>query len=245
MNTNIRSLTILLILFTLFSASGCAESPPEPAAAPEVVRVAITPAAHHTGLAVSTCAASIDSASFEIIEVYASQAQADLLIHLGEPSPADVFAAQIAREDLVIILHPDNPAGSLTLNQVQQLFSGKIQNWSALDGDDLPVQVWSLLPADETRPVFISTVMENSLIATTASLAPTPEIMLATVTGTPAAIGFLPRSWINADITAILPGVSMPVLVAADGEPQGAARELVACLQGEVGQELLAAFFSE
>jgi phosphate transport system substrate-binding protein len=245
MNRKPRALLIFLALWVLFGAAGCTEGLPEIAATQELVRVAITPAARHTGLAVSTCAATISGASFEVSEVYASQAEADLQIRLGEPQPAAAFAAQIASEELVIVLHPDNTASSLTLNQVQQLFSGNIHSWAELGGEDIAVQVWSLLPADETRRAFIQTVLGGNQLATTASLAPTPEIMAATVASHPAAIGFLPRSWNAPDLTAILPGVSMPVLVVAESEPQGAARELVACLQGEVGQEALVAFFPD
>jgi hypothetical protein len=235
-------LAALIVTITVFTA-GCSSDPPEPTPAPDIVHVAITPSARDTGLAVSTCAAAIGGAQFEITEVYASQAEADLLIRLGEPTPAPGFAAQIAREDLVVVIHPDNPAGSLTLDEVQQLFTGKIQNWAEIGGEDAPVQVWSLLPADETRAAFTSGVLENGMIATTAYLAPTPEIMADTIASTPNAIGFLARSWSSGPLTAILPGVSMPVLVVAENEPQGAARELVACLQSETGQELLTVFF--
>jgi hypothetical protein len=232
----------LAVMVTILAA-GCSSDPIEPTPAPQIIRVAITPAARETGLAVSTCAAGISGAHFEITEVYASQAQADLVIRLGEPTPASGFAAQIAREDLVVVIHPDNPAGSLTLDEVQQLFTGKIQNWAEIGGDDAPVQVWSPLPADETRTAFTHGVLENGMIATTAFLAPTPQIMADTIASTPNAIGFLARSWSRGPLTAILPGVSLPVLVVAESEPQGAARELVVCLQSDAGQELLSAFF--
>ena len=237
--------TVLWALLTALVAlsASCGEQPPEVTATPEVVRVAITPSARYAGLAVSTCAASITGAQFEINEVYPSQAEADLLVRLGMPDHQAAFSAQIASEDLVVVIHPDNPAGSLTLDQVQRLFTGKIENWADIGGKDADVQVWSLLPADETRAAFSEQVLENGLIATTANLAPTPEIMADTVASTPNAIGFLPLSWSSPDLNAILPGVRLPVLVVAASEPQGAARQLVVCLQSETGQEILSAFY--
>jgi phosphate transport system substrate-binding protein len=243
MNRYFRALMVSLTALLLLMTAGCGEEPQTATPTPRVVHVAITPAARHTGLAVSTCAATISGVDFEISEAYASQTDADLLIRLGEPQSA-AFAAQIATEELLIVLHPDSPADSLTLEQVQDLFGGQIRSWAELGGADVEVQIWSLLPADETRTTFDQDVMQNSQIATTARLAPSPELMAATIASTPEAIGFLPGSWSTTDLTGILPGVSLPVLVVADTEPQGPARELVACLQGETGQELLAAFFS-
>lgn len=238
-----RAALLWLAVILLLSAAGCKQENTQVEITPEVVRVAITPAARYTGLAVSTCASGIQGADFEIQESYAGQAKADLLVRLGEPYPAATFAAQIAEEELTIVLNPANPAGSLTLEQVQALFSGRVKNWTAVGGVDAPVQVWSLLPADETREVFVQIVLQNGLIVTTAQLAPTPELMAETIASNPNAIGFLPKSWITSDLTAILPGVSMPVLVVSDQEPTGAARQLVICLQSAAGQEMLQAFF--
>lgn len=237
-----KRLLLTAVLVGCVLASGCAQDQPD-TPSQETITVAISPAARHTGLAVSTCATGIEDTKFEISEIYPSQAEADLLIRLGEPPSGAGFAAQIARDELVVVLHPDNPASSLTLDEIQQLFSGNTPNWAELGGADAPVEVWSLLPADETRQAFTQTVLENGLIATNASLAPTPEIMVEMVAGNENAIGFLPKSWRNSDLVSILPGVSLPVLVIADNEPQGPARELVACLQGEIGQELLSAYF--
>lgn len=232
--------TLLLLGAAACDGQDLAAAPPG-----EVVHVVITPAAQRAGLAVSACAGTISGAEIKISQAYASQSEGDLVIRLGEPGAPYGFAAQIAVEELAIILHQDNPASSLTLDQIQALFSGSLQNWAELDGEDLAVQVWSLLPADETRPVFLQTVMAGARLATTANLAPTPQIMADAVAGSPGAIGFLPKSWGTPELTAILPGVRIPVLVVAGSEPQGAARQLVACLQGDIGQEILAAFFSE
>jgi ABC-type molybdate transport system substrate-binding protein len=242
MSDSLRASLILVVLVILVGITGCAE-PPQTVSELEVITVAITPAARYTNLAVVTCAATIKEASFEISEMYASQAEADLLIRLGEPQPAASFAAQIANDELAIVLHPDNPAGSLTLDQVQQLFSGSIQNWADLDGVQAPVEVWSLLDADEARQIFIHKVLNNGLLATNAYLAPSPEIMVTSIAGKPSAIGYLPKSWTTPELASILPGVKLPVLVLADGQLQGAAARLVSCLQGEIGQEVLSAFY--
>ncbi|WP_162617624.1 phosphate ABC transporter substrate-binding/OmpA family protein [Yoonia maritima] len=49
----------------------------------------------------------------------------------------------IAVDGLLIVVHPDNPVDALTENQISELLSGKISNWSELGGADLPVTVYS------------------------------------------------------------------------------------------------------
>ncbi|MBJ7331865.1 MAG: phosphate ABC transporter substrate-binding protein [Solirubrobacteraceae bacterium] len=41
---------------------------------------------------------------------------------------------RIARDGVCIVTHPDNPLGNLSQEQVQQIFSGKVRNWSDVPG---------------------------------------------------------------------------------------------------------------
>lgn len=240
-----RKLLIGIAFFNIFLATaGCTGSPMEDLSIQETVTVTISPAARYTHLAVVTCASTIDQANFEISEAVPSQATANLLIQLGEPAQVPPFAAQIAVEELAIVIHGNNPVGSLTLDEVQKLFNGTIQDWSELGGADGAVQVWSLLEADETRQLFIQQVLNHGLFTTNAYLAPSPEIMVTAIEGNQFAIGFLPKSWSSPNLVSILPGVSFPVLVLADAPLRGASEELVTCLQGDLGQEVLTAFYA-
>lgn len=45
----------------------------------------------------------------------------------------------IAVETLVIVTHPDNPINELTKEQVRDMYSGRVTNWSQIGGPDAPV----------------------------------------------------------------------------------------------------------
>jgi phosphate transport system substrate-binding protein len=60
----------------------------------------------------------------------------------GERSEAAAFFEPVAWDALVVITHPDNPVGSITLKQVHQLYLGKLQNWSELGGPDAPIELY-------------------------------------------------------------------------------------------------------
>lgn len=45
----------------------------------------------------------------------------------------------IARDAIAVIVNPENPVDRLTLPQISQIFSGKINNWKELGGEDRPI----------------------------------------------------------------------------------------------------------
>ena len=68
------------------------------------------------------------------------------LLFVTEPSEREIFDAKIegvtfdvtpvALDGFVFITHKDNPVDSLTVEQVQQIYSGRITNWKEVGGND-------------------------------------------------------------------------------------------------------------
>jgi len=232
-------LFILLLMLTACSPAP-QETPAAPAADLPTIRVDITPAAQPAAAALDACAEVLNTFDLEVRERFASQSDGDLLIRLGAPEdapqPEAGFLAQIATEELRVVLHPDNPATSLTRAELLSLFSGKVTNWNQLGGKAAPVFVWVPLAADETRQAFESEIMESLPVVSDARLAPDPAAMLESISADPNTIGYLPASWEIGSLQSTLPGIHMPVLVQADEPPTGPAADLVACMQGAIGQ---------
>ncbi len=237
MNTRRAAVWLIMILVGLLA--GCQSPEPDPTIIqPEVIWVQVTPSARPVTAALQACAAQLDGVVVRIDERYPATAEPGLLVRLGEPS-GGAFMAQIAEERLGAVLHPNNPAASLTADEIRDLFSGRTPNWENLGGEDLPVKVWVLPEADESMQALETEVLEGLLPASDAGLAPDPAAMGEAVSADPAAIGLLPAAWPHDDLTLILLGVRLPVLVTAPTAPIGSEAELVACLQGEIGQTAL------
>jgi phosphate transport system substrate-binding protein len=228
-------------LILILSLAGCAESEaitPTPTLA--AISVDITPAARPVIPAIKQCALQIEGVEIILEERFSAFSQTKLHIRLDEPEEITAFAAQIAVEELAVILHPQNPIQSLTTEEIRQLFSGQIDNWSQLGGEEALVNVWVPLSGDETRTSFEADVMLGIPVASNASLAPDPAAMQQAVGGNPNAIGYLAQANLtNSDLHAILLGVRRPVLVLAEDQPPDSATLLIACLQTGLGQQIL------
>ncbi len=45
----------------------------------------------------------------------------------------------IARDAIAVIVNPENPVDRLTLQQISDIYSGKINNWSEIGGENRPI----------------------------------------------------------------------------------------------------------
>lgn len=58
------------------------------------------------------------------------------------PEERRVQLIPVAWDALVVIVHKDNPVDSVTLDQVRDIYTGKITNWKQLGGKDAPVELY-------------------------------------------------------------------------------------------------------
>ncbi len=65
----------------------------------------------------------------------------------------------IAFDGIAVIVNPDNPVDALTTDQLRQVFSGEVKNWSELGGEDRPINLVNRDEASGTREAFKKIVM--------------------------------------------------------------------------------------
>jgi phosphate transport system substrate-binding protein len=58
------------------------------------------------------------------------------------PEERRVKLTPVAWDALVVIVHKDNPVSNMTMNQLRDLYKGKITNWKQLGGKDAPVELY-------------------------------------------------------------------------------------------------------
>lgn len=66
----------------------------------------------------------------------------------------------LALDGLVVIVHPDNPVRTLSLDQIAAIFAGRTTNWSQLGGADRPISLYLPAEGSGTLDLFVRQVME-------------------------------------------------------------------------------------
>ncbi len=140
-------------------------------------------------------------------------------------------AFQLGTEDILIVNHPQAGVGALTLDQVRQLFSGRLTNWKDVGGNDLPVQVWTFASGEDIQQLFDRLVMNGQPVTSLARLAVSAQAMSDGVGNTPGSIGYLPRRWKAGNIREALKAATVPVLAITRSQPAGPEKDLLSCLQ--------------
>lgn len=115
----------------------------------------------------------------------------------------------IARDAIAVIVNPDNPVRQLTLQQISDIYSGKINNWSKVGGDDRPIVRLSRETNSGTHVYFLETVLRlgdktnTTLFSTDTLLLPSSEGIISEVRQNPNAIGYDGLGYVPSDLKMI------------------------------------------
>ncbi len=223
------------------------------------VRISVTGGGSGTGLAaLINGTVDIANASRRIKEEEIEEAKANGV----EP-----FEIIIARDAIAVIVNPENPVDELTLQQISDIYSGKINNWSEAGGEDRPIVRLSRETNSGTHVYFLETVLrlgdkENkTLFSTDTLLLPSSEGIIIEVRQNPNAIGYDGLGYVPDDLKMvaiakedggayILPSIptvndkSYPIArdlyMYTNGEPAGIVKEYLDWILGVEAQEIVA-----
>jgi len=67
----------------------------------------------------------------------------------------------IAKDGFVFITHKDNPVDSLTVEQIQDIYAGKITNWKQVGGEDLKIAAYQREPNSGSQTAMEEMVMKG------------------------------------------------------------------------------------
>jgi phosphate transport system substrate-binding protein len=115
----------------------------------------------------------------------------------------------VARDAIAVIVHPDNPVGRLTLQQLSDVYSGRINNWSEVGGEDRPIVRLSRETNSGTHVYFLETVVRlgqpdnHTLFSTDTLLLPSSEGIVNEVRQNPNAIGYDGLGYVPPDLKTI------------------------------------------
>jgi phosphate transport system substrate-binding protein len=177
------------------------------------VSIAVTGGGSGTGIAaLINKTTDIANASRKIKSEEVDQAKAN---------GVDPVEHTIARDAIAVIVNPSNPVSQLTMQQISDIYSGKIKNWSEVGGEDRPIVRLSREVNSGTHVYFLETVVrmgkknDKTFFSTDTLLLPSSEGIIAEVRQNPNAIGYDGLGYVPKDLKtiAIAPQEGQPYIL--------------------------------
>jgi phosphate transport system substrate-binding protein len=194
----------------------------------------------------------------------ASRAMKEEEIKDAEANGIEPLEHVVARDAIAIVVHPSNPVNGLTLQQISDIYTGKLTNWQQVGGEDRPIVLLSRESNSGTYVYFLEEVIRmgeesDLLFSPDTLLMPSSEGISAEVRQNPNAIGYDGLGYVTHDQKMVgvateaggayvLPSVetvndgtypiSRELFMYTAGEPQGKIKAYLDFILGE-GQSIV------
>ncbi|MHC1781591.1 MAG: phosphate ABC transporter substrate-binding protein [Anaerolineaceae bacterium] len=222
------------------------------------VRISVTGGGSGTGIA-SLINGTVDLAN-------ASRAIKPEEIEMAENAGITPVETIIARDAIAVIVNPENPVDRLTLEQISRIFSGEIDNWKEVGGDDRPIVRLSRETNSGTHVYFLETVIrlgnsdDTNIFSDDTLLLPSSEGIISEVRDNPNAIGYDGLGYVVPEVkileiakdensSYILPSVetvndktypiSRDLYIYSQGEPTGIIKDYLDWILSAEAQEIV------
>jgi phosphate transport system substrate-binding protein len=127
-------------------------------------------------------------------------------------------AHAVAMDGVAVVVHPSNPVGKLTTEQLRKIYAGEITNWKQLGGADRSIVVVSRDTNSGTYETFNEKVMGGKALVKSAEYVKSTAQAKASVQGTEGAIAYVGIGYLDDKVRAVaIDGVSVNRKTVANG----------------------------
>jgi len=187
-------------------------------------------------------------------------------IALARGKNIEPFEIKAALDGLAVVVHPQNPVDKLTVQQLSDIFCGRITNWKEVGGLDQKIVLLSREVNSGTHVYFKEHVLRKNDPADKAEFAPSALLLSSSqaiaeeVAGNPGAIGYYGMGYISKRqkpvsvaqdaqspyvaplIENVVSGaypISRPLFLYTNNKPQGNTQKFVDFALSPEGQEIV------
>jgi len=228
--------------------------------------------AEHAGVSISVTGGGSGTGIAALLNKTVDIANASRAMTVDEENQATASGIQpvefvVSRDAIAVIVNPANPVSQLTLQQISDIYSGKIDNWSQVGGEDRPIVRLSRETNSGTHVYFLQTVIRlgdpnnKTLFSTDTLLLPSSEGIVNELRQNPNAIGYDGLGYVPSDLKVIAVGtasggpyvlpsiatvndgtypVSRDLYMYTAGQPTGAARAYLDWILSPEAQQIVA-----
>ncbi|MFA6217930.1 MAG: phosphate ABC transporter substrate-binding protein [Candidatus Omnitrophota bacterium] len=187
-------------------------------------------------------------------------------IELANKKGVAPYEIKAALDGLAVVVNPQNPVSKLTLEQLSQIFTGKITNWKEVGGDDKKIVILSREVNSGTHVYFKEHVLRKGDSASKEEFAPSALMLSSSqaiadeIAQNPSAIGYYGMGYISSKqktiaiakdtlaayvtptienvITGAYP-ISRPLFLYTNAEPKGALKKFIDFILSQEGQVIV------
>ena len=160
----------------------------------------------------------------------------------------------VAVDTIVPIVHPRNRVGNLSIDQLSQIYQGRIRNWKDVGGDDMVIVVISRDSSSGTFESWGELVLHGSRVTPRAQMQASNGAIVQAVSRNRYAIGYIGLGYINPSVkplkvngieatveTALSKAfpISRPLYMVTAGKPQGSAAGFIEFALSSAGQRIV------
>lgn len=238
-----KKATFFLILCLILTA--CQPAASTPTSELEVWKVERSPALEWMGSSLNGCALEQNNLGIALVQKPGSDA--DITLSWGQPASESQNAYLLGQDELVLIIHPDNPLQEISLDSLKAVYDSEVTSWSQFQEDQEDrensnsIQTWRYPDGNAVEQIFEEISGSSASPRSSSMLAPDPQAMRSAVSGQSAAIGFLPSRWVDSSVKVLrISGLSAeaaarPILAwTAAGEPTPEQEAWLLCLQEKI-----------
>jgi phosphate transport system substrate-binding protein len=107
---------------------------------------------------------------------------------------------EVARDGVVLVVHPSNPLRDVSLSAVRAAYADRIGSWLPLSGRRLPITLITREEGSGTRAAFEALVMGGERIASSALVQDSTGAVRQMVSSDPAALGYISIGLVDASV---------------------------------------------
>ncbi|NOZ07013.1 MAG: phosphate ABC transporter substrate-binding protein [Chloroflexi bacterium] len=222
------------------------------------VRISVTGGGSGTGIA-ALINGTVDIAN-------ASRAMKDKEIESAEANGVDPVKFTIARDAIAVVVNPHNPIDQLTIDQLSDIYTGKITNWKEVGGEDRPIVLTSRESNSGTYVYFLEHIVRKGdkksklLFSPEALLLPSSEGISLETSRNPNAIGYDGLGYVTPEqktlriartpagpfvapsVETVNSGdypIARPLYMYTNGQPSGEIKAYLDWILGDEGQAIV------
>jgi phosphate transport system substrate-binding protein len=175
-------------------------------------------------------------------------------IDLAKSKGVNPVSHIVAIDAIVPIVHPRNKVKGLSIDQLSQIYQGKIKNWKEVGGDDLVIVIVSRDSSSGTFESWGHLVLNGAKVTPRAQLQASNGAVVQAISKNRYAIGYIGLGYLNPSVKGLTVNgvqasaktalskaypVARPLIMYTNGQPQGEAGSFIKFLLSPAGQGIV------